>query len=812
MVIDFYNRNGGGGGGTADYATRAGESNKTKLLEGGSALPQSANTGDVVAVAPTPTRGGAKSGGESLGIYQYDGNDWNKIEGGEGGDNTILKAVSGAPATLENGDVFAIHTPSADTQYEVSAWTETGEYTISFDHPVQAIKVHIKTNGHFDFGFNDSDWHDGFGFDIEADGEYGYVFDAGDYDSSRWEVSEQDVKFIAPEWMAKTDGKTLYLAIRENNDDYYLYIYSEDVELIWITDVAQNETEGEVQEGTVIPAHDAYDQVFQANITTEPNVKIELEGDARVDGTLDNPTEIVTKYNGQMKISFYDNSNVQGVICDLESYGTYFHLYYDYSTDGWTLFDSDEENTLIKIQDGESGSADFGDGNAYLSYSDGVLTAYTDYEKGWKNWEMGDGGEVLTPVEIAKVTDLPAENRLVPRFNKDEDSNKVLFIDYWNPNGLVWQSQNDLVRNVFATYEGLGGSTGKALIQKDAYTFAWEHIDRIYPISLLPVQAQKGMSFTTEDGIFHAGDEEFDTTNLYEIENHNDWDNPTGGTQLIISGSNYNNRVGFKFEGYGDDFMLIWYGGDWGTEWLENVTQDNGNLTGYTTGTPIEIIVAYDGTNDVFEITCGEPWAGLYAGNDEDNHYSQYFVANLPVTKYSKSVTSNSINSIVKLTQAEYDALVSGGTVDENTFYLIVAEPQPQSLGVWSDDGNGTYTFQMLDTDPASWSIHKQIGQLLGVIWTDSGSSDPIDMNVYLHESDGSWEIVAIYTEGHSSDEPHYDFTDGTQDEWDTGIHTSETSSDSNILVSWDGTDTFTFYSGDSDYPLSMNTIDPTAE
>ena len=78
MVIDFYNRNGGGGG-TADYATLAGEANKSKLLEGASAPPQSANTGDVVAIAPNPTRGLRSA--RTLGIYQYDGTNWNKIEG-----------------------------------------------------------------------------------------------------------------------------------------------------------------------------------------------------------------------------------------------------------------------------------------------------------------------------------------------------------------------------------------------------------------------------------------------------------------------------------------------------------------------------------------------------------------------------------------------------------------------------------------------------------------------------------------------------------------------------------------------------------
>ena len=109
MVIDFYNRNGGGG--TADYATSAGTanvSNSTKLLEGGSALPQSANTGDVVAVAPNLSkRGGAKGGETALGIYQYDGSAWNEI-GGETPDFTSLSPLDEFPSSAKTGEVVAI--------------------------------------------------------------------------------------------------------------------------------------------------------------------------------------------------------------------------------------------------------------------------------------------------------------------------------------------------------------------------------------------------------------------------------------------------------------------------------------------------------------------------------------------------------------------------------------------------------------------------------------------------------------------------------------------------------------------------------
>lgn len=89
------NDGGGGGstsGGTADYATSAGTaiiSNSTRLLDGVPDFPEIMNVGDVVAIGSVPTRG-AKSGAKSpepapmVGVFQYDGTNWNKIEGGGG--------------------------------------------------------------------------------------------------------------------------------------------------------------------------------------------------------------------------------------------------------------------------------------------------------------------------------------------------------------------------------------------------------------------------------------------------------------------------------------------------------------------------------------------------------------------------------------------------------------------------------------------------------------------------------------------------------------------------------------------------------
>ena len=80
MIIDFFNR-GGGGGGTAQYATSAGTANNSKLLDGIQSFPQSANTGDVVAINGEPLRGmRAPVPSIDAGVYQYNGNDWVKID------------------------------------------------------------------------------------------------------------------------------------------------------------------------------------------------------------------------------------------------------------------------------------------------------------------------------------------------------------------------------------------------------------------------------------------------------------------------------------------------------------------------------------------------------------------------------------------------------------------------------------------------------------------------------------------------------------------------------------------------------------
>lgn len=421
------------------------------------------------------------------------------------GDNFILKSSSGTPENLGSGDVYAYHEDATTEAVYGNDWDDTGYQTLTFQdvigyHP-QAIRIEYTDWVYFDFGFNCENWHDGFGFNID-----GGTFNVADYDTSRWEVSSTHIKFIAEDWMNVTGGKTLYLDIV----DEYLYIYTDGTDKIWLNDVAQNMMNN-VYVGEVIPAHDAIDKVYQVNINYAPNVQIELEGNARVDGTLDNPTQIVTMSDGKMKVSFYDPSDWQYDVCYLESYNNYFRLFYEGSVDAWTLYDSDGENTLIKLGDGESDSADFGDGYVYLSYSGGVLEAYTDYEKGWKNWDMGDSHGVVLTNELAKISDLPKEKQLVPNFDKDNWNYKVLTVDTWNSIGTSWRDDTEVLRHALQNMEGFNnGEKGKVLTVKDYWGIEWQQPDMVTTeaVEELPVGTKDGNMFAVANasgyGIYQA--------------------------------------------------------------------------------------------------------------------------------------------------------------------------------------------------------------------------------------------------------------------------------------------------------------------
>lgn len=152
-----------------------------------------------------------------------------------------------------------------------------------------------------------------------------------------------------------------------------------------------------------------------------------------------------------------------------------------------------------------------------------------------------------------------------------------------------------------------------------------------------------------------------------------------------------------------------------------------------------------------------------------------------------------------------YVALVSGTNLDYNSLEPV----QPCYLGEWSDDGEGNYTFQILDTGDTAWINGVNIGQLMGVYF----NGDQLNMNVKLESplSEPNYWILTFEGAGDLSESPNYQFNEESLDNWVSEVMTEPNYSNSTISVSWDGVDTFVF-SANPDYPLVMETINPDCE
>jgi len=144
------------------------------------------------------------------------------------------------------------------------------------------------------------------------------------------------------------------------------------------------------------------------------------------------------------------------------------------------------------------------------------------------------------------------------------------------------------------------------------------------------------------------------------------------------------------------------------------------------------------------------------------------------------------------------------GEVDYNT----LSPEEPCHLGEWSDNGAGTYTFQILEPGDAVWENGVNIGSLMNVYF--NGGQDTIDMDVTLATRPGTgvWTMNFVADPEESYNPLLYSFDEEVADTWESGVMTNPHDSDAVITVGWDGTDTFMLQTDDLN-PLSMTTINP---
>ena len=129
-------------------------------------------------------------------------------------------------------------------------------------------------------------------------------------------------------------------------------------------------------------------------------------------------------------------------------------------------------------------------------------------------------------------------------------------------------------------------------------------------------------------------------------------------------------------------------------------------------------------------------------------------------------------------------------------------EPIVPTLGVWSDDGNGTYTFQVTETDTSYWDTNINIGTMLGIY--EEGNQK--NAAVVLSYNIDSWHME-VETEG-ASDPQAYDFVG--EDGWTIDSIVTDEGDSSGVRVEYDGQYTFVFQAGTGSHvPLNMTTINP---
>ena len=143
------------------------------------------------------------------------------------------------------------------------------------------------------------------------------------------------------------------------------------------------------------------------------------------------------------------------------------------------------------------------------------------------------------------------------------------------------------------------------------------------------------------------------------------------------------------------------------------------------------------------------------------------------------------------------------GELDFNT--LIPSEPGSETLGSWSDDGEGNYYFQITETDQSYWN-DTYIGTIDSIEY--AGSTDSAEVVLTPGADAGSWDMKIRQENGTETIEQT--FEEGQDYTWnDSGFMVDSSDSDSALQIYWDGADTFTFNSGSSENPLSMSTYDP---
>lgn len=586
----------GGGGGSSDYATSAGTaetaiiSNSTRLLDGVIDFPQDANNGDVVAIGEDQ-RKGAKSGTKrplpSTGIYQYDGSSWNKIET-ETPDFTSLMPVSSFPENPVAGEVVAI----VEQPEVVESVNPTRGGAKS---PVQPEEVSI-------YQYDGVNWNK-----------------VGGGDNTILEHSDE-----MPSNM-------------ERGDVYAIHIDAEDaiIEDDWVDSGEQNITydrQGDgnpqaisikVTEGDTLALGYAVRPWNDVLYLTVGDGELECDDEYRFGGNHTNELRLIDPM-------WMNQTNGKAVIAWLEDGKLYFYtedasVIWIYSVDGNETGNSIREGTVTPAH------PDINDVYQFVNYDEDDDTPITD--------------------KLAKESEIPGDDKLLPYWNIDTHSDTILGIDYW-AGGPTWQDKTSVVNTALRNFDGY--AEGKILKAIDTWNMKWVELEKhnkIESVEELPERTKDGNVFAYASGGSYG---------IYQAQSGTPaqgWEEGTteisGYTQIRVpytaSDTTY---LEFGFEGYSDLHNLWWHydeGNDphWDGNNVPIDEQVDGEFSGVD-GDGVSISCVRDG--DYLVVTFGEAVKSV-AEIENTEIYDEYVAPNY-VEMATMDYVNNTLGNIETILQS----------------------------------------------------------------------------------------------------------------------------------------------------------------
>ena len=682
MIINFYKGNSGGGsmsGGSADYATEAGSS---KLLEGTGVFPQDANTGDVVAIGEQPsrsTKSGAKAPVPSIetGVYQYDGSDWNKIGENSGSSSTSayrIKLSTSNPDDFTEGDIVNLNAFFAAVMENPS--TMDGAYV-----DVDGDRYHISSAS-----YNER----------SGEGEFNFVLSYPNW-IVRLIIGYEMAEFSFAETQ-KWEGNTLVPATEFPQDPAYgeianyddgegnvgLYQYDADNDE-WVPFGGDNtilkssdEMPVDIEVGDVYATHiDAEGVVIGDNWTDsgEQNIQYDREGDGNPqaikiavsendvihlswaiapwdfgqditigDGVLTLYNDYGFSGNGTSELRFVEeswmeNTGGKSVVVFLDN-GT-LYLYTEDNSEIW-IYGVSDNNTGNNVYEGE------------------VIPAHPAFDNVYQAVEDESGNTVGS--RLAKASELPNKINLVP----DGEPNYGNILKY--DDKPRWVHPAALIPPIFINIPTEGNYQGYPTYLKRSgqEEFEWTKLERnsIEAVSTLPTTSIDGNVYA------YANASGYGIVQAQSGTPAQGWMDGTteisGYTQIRVPYTASDTTFKeFGFVGYSDLHNLWWHyeSGEnphWDGDNVPIDEQVDGEFSGVD-GDGVSISCARVG--DYLVVTFGEAVESV-AEIENTEIYGTYVAPH-----YTSAVTSDTIKSIWKGTQQEYDALSS---YDNNTLYIVL--------------------------------------------------------------------------------------------------------------------------------------------